>query len=362
VLNIFRIMGFYTLYLVGFVVPSANASESVDFSGKTIEWIVPFKKGGGADQWAQFNAPYLSKYLPGNPSVVIKYIPGSGSIKAANAYEKNAPSDGLSLLGTSSSTKLPYLLGDKRVTYDFNKWQVLLMYPTGGVVYVSPNLGIHSYLDIAKLRGKKLIYGSQGATSLDMIQQLGFEFLNLEVSTFFGIRGRSAGRYAFEKGIANIDTQTSSSYLKHVLPMVQQGSAIPLYSMGALDEQGALIRDPQFPDLPTLAEVYELLEGHKPSGEKWDNWFSLLAVGFGAQKSLVLPKSTPQNIIDTYHEAFEKILVDPEYMAKKNDVLGSYKQLTGDAAVRLYQQSIKPMSNQDWIRQMLLEKFNLKIK
>lgn len=358
--NVFRVFSFWFLYLnLSFI---CIASEGAYFSGKTIEWIVPFKKDGGADHWARFNAPYLSKYLPGTPKVIVKNIPGGGSIKAANAYEKNALPDGLTLLGTSSSTKLPYLLGDKRVTYDFNKWQVLLMYSTGGVVYVSSSLGIDSYLDIAKLGDKKLVYGSQGATSLDMIHQLGFDVLGLDVSTFFGIRGRAAGRYAFEKGIANIDTQTSASYIKSVLPMVEQGTAIPLYSMGALNAEGDLVRDPQFPDLPTLAEVYELLEGHKPTGAKWNNWFSFFSVGFGAQKSLVLPISTPQNIVDIYHSAFEQMLADPEYIAKKNKVLGSYKQLTGTAAVRLYQQSIQPNSNQDWIRQWLLEKFNLKIK
>jgi len=338
------------------------ASELIDFSGKTIEWIVPFKKGGGADTWARFNAPFLTKHLPGNPDVVVKNIPGGGSIKAANAYARNTQPNGLTLLGTSASTKLPYLLGDKRVKYDFKKWKVLLIYPTDGVVYVSADLGIDNYLDIAKLRSKKLVYGSQGVTSLDMVHQLGFDLLDLKVSTFFGIRGRAAGRYAFEKGLANIDAQTSAAYIKHVLPMVKDGRAIPLYSMGVLNNKGEIIRDPQFPDLPTVAEIYELLEGKKPAGAKWDNWYRFFSVGFGSQKSLVLPQDTPQAIIETYYTAIEKIFADPEYIATKNNVLGSYEQLTGETAVKLYQQSIKPQKGQAWIRQWLLKKFNLKIR
>jgi len=349
-----------TLWLL-LILPSTTKAQA-SFKGKTIEWIVPFKRGGGADTWARFNAPYLSKYLPGNPKVIVKNFPGSGSIKADNAYAKNTKADGLTLLGTSASTKLPYLLGDQRVKYDFKQWQALLISPTGGVVYASADLGVKVPADIKVLRDKKLVYGSQGATSLDMVQQLGFDLLDLKVSTFFGLRGRSAGQYAFEKGLANIDFQTTAAYIKNVLPIVEQGIAIPLYSMGILNNDGELIRDPQFPELPTILEVYASLEGQKPTGEHWDNLFSLFSVAFGVQKFLVLPQSTPQNIIDSYYLAFEKMFADLEYQQMKNKVLGAYEQKTGNTAVRLYHQSIQTPSSKQWIQKWLQQKFNIKIK
>lgn len=34
------------------------------FKDKTIQWVIPFKEGGGGDTWARFNAPFLlSTYL-----------------------------------------------------------------------------------------------------------------------------------------------------------------------------------------------------------------------------------------------------------------------------------------------------------
>ena len=39
--------------------------------------------------------------------------------------------------------------------------------------------------------------------------------------------------------------------------MVKKGTAIPLMSFGVLDEQGNVVRDPNFKDLPTVPEVYE---------------------------------------------------------------------------------------------------------
>ena len=32
-------------------------AQAVDFSGKTIEYVIPFSVGGGSDTWARFNAP-----------------------------------------------------------------------------------------------------------------------------------------------------------------------------------------------------------------------------------------------------------------------------------------------------------------
>jgi tripartite-type tricarboxylate transporter receptor subunit TctC len=53
-------------------------AQNASFAGKTIEWVIPFGVGGGSDVWARFNAPFLTKYLPGNPNVVVKNVPGGG--------------------------------------------------------------------------------------------------------------------------------------------------------------------------------------------------------------------------------------------------------------------------------------------
>ena len=59
----------------------APAAAEVDFSGKTIEWTIPFSETGGSAKWANFFAPLLSEAMPGNPNVVVKFMPGAGSTK-----------------------------------------------------------------------------------------------------------------------------------------------------------------------------------------------------------------------------------------------------------------------------------------
>ena len=316
---------------------SGAAQAQADFAGKTIEFVIPFSAGGGSDTWARFNAPLLSKYLPGQPTVVVVNEPGGGSTKGANLFAARAQPDGLTILGTSGSTQFPYLLGDPRVRYDYNDWEVVMAAPTGGVVYTSPSTGVTSAEEIAKLEGQSLIYASQGATSLDLVPLLGFKQMGLQVQHVFGFKGRGDGRLAFERGETNIDYQTSSAYIKNVQPMVEAGSAVPLFSWGVLDEEGNLIRDPAFPDIPNFAEAYEMMKGEAPSGPDYDAYFAFFTAGFPAQKMVFLPEGTPQDVIDAYTAAFEAMKADPEYIEGVQSVLGGYGQVTGNAAKALFQ-------------------------
>ena len=351
------------LVLIIFSLLAFPAAPETDFSGKTIEWINPFKEGGGSELWAKFNAPFLSKYLPGNPRVVIKNIPGSGSIRAANAYATNASSDGLAIFGTSASTQFPYLLGDPRVHYDYEQWVVLMVYPTGGVFYTTTELGIDGTKELTKLKEKRLVYASVGATSVDLVSLLGFELLGLEVRTFFGVWGRGAARLAFERKETNLDFQTSASYIQHVMPKVETGEVVPLFTLGVLNREGNLVRDPEFPDLPHFAEVYEILNGKPPQGLAWETWFAFFSAGFGAQKLLVLPKSTPPDVVRTYRNAIRLMQKDPEYLAAKNAKIGAYIQVVGVAAERLYQLATHiPTEQKEWVSHWLREKYNIKVK
>lgn len=311
------------------------AAWAVDFAGETVEWTVPFKEGGGTSKLARFYAPLLAEALPGKPHVVVKNVPGGGSTTGANQFAQRAKPDGLSLLITSGSTQFPYLLGDSRVRYDYADWRVVLGSPTGGVVYVSPDLGVSSIEEIPLLKGKDLKYGSQGATSLDIIPLLAFELLGIDAKAVFGMKGRGEGRLAFERGETKIDYQTSSAYLKNVAPLVEQGKATPLFSFGGLDRDGGLIRDPTFPDLPHFGEAYEAVHGAPPSGELFDAWKTFFAAGFPAQKMIFLPKGTPREIALAYDEAFAKIVSAPGFAAQSRSRLGAYPQATGAAAAEL---------------------------
>lgn len=311
---------------------TAESHGGVDMSGMTIDYVIPFSESGGSARWANFFAPLLSEALPGNPTVVVRYRPGAGSTAGANWFQEQTTDDGSLIFGTSGSTQFPYLLGDPRVKYEYNDWQVVLASGTGGVVYLPPDLGAKFDGDFDDLKDEFFLYGSQGATTLDLVPLLAFKLLGIQVDPVFGIEGRGDGRLMFERGEANIDYQTSSAYLKSVVPLVEQGLAVPAFAYGALDDSGAIVRDPTFPDLPSFKEVCEATEGCETEGVGWDAYKAFFISGFAAQKMVYLPKTASADVVATYTQAFRDIIARPDFAELAEADLGVYPQLTGAGA------------------------------
>lgn len=315
-------------------VTGANA-DSIDLSGKNVRFVIPFSESGGSAKWANFYAPLLSEALPGNPTVVVEYMPGAGSTKGANWFQDQAGDDhdGTLIFGSSGSTQFPYLLGDPRVKYEYSDWNVVLASGTGGVAFLPPELATKMIgLDATGLQDEDFIWGSQGATRLDLVPLLGWKMLGMSVEPVFGIAGRGDGRLMFERGEANIDYQTSSAYLSAVVPLVAAGQAVPMMSWGALDANGNIVRDPTFPDIPSFKEVCEATPVCQTEGEAWDAWKAFMIAGFPAQKMVFLPNGASADEIETYTQAFNDVIARADFAEISGKRLGVYPQMTGDAA------------------------------
>ncbi|MSO77126.1 MAG: tricarboxylate transporter [Alphaproteobacteria bacterium] len=352
----------FAMLLGGVMLQAAPAAaQAVDFKGKRIEFIVPFIPGGGTDVWARFFLPYLEKYLPGNPTVLVKNQPGGNGIAGANQFHLRSQPDGLTVLGTSGSVQLPYLLEDPRVKYEYKEWTPILVSPTGGVTYIRPEFGVKSAADIGKLKGQKIKFGSQGVSSIDMVVALSYELLGLDPQVVFGLKGRADGRLALERGETNIDYQITGAFLKNVEPLVKAGKAVPLYAFGVLDDKGEVVRDPSFPGMPSVAEVYEKMHGRKPAGVEWEAYKAFFTAGFAAQKILVLPKGTPANIIAVWREAARRVVSDPEFVTRSRNELGDYKQAIGPDAATLTNVAIQvDPAAKAWLKNWLVTKYNYK--
>lgn len=357
----------YLLFLgIVFILVSSMAmvplSQAADFSNKTIKWIIPFNVGGGSDVWARLYSPFLQKYLPGNPIIVVKNMPGGGSIIGGNYFHIRVKPNGLTVFGSSGSTSFPYLLENPKVKYDFSKYQIVFATPVGGVCYINPDLGVKSVKDLKNFK-KPLFYASQGATSLDIIPLLAFDMLGLNVKAIFGYKGRGSGRVAFEQGEVNIDYQTTPAYIKNVRPLIQQGKAIPLMSWGSLDANGNIVRDPVEPDIPSMPEAYEILYGKKPYGPAFNAWKAFFVAGFGVQKAMWLPEKTSQDIVATYRDAAAKVIADPEFQEIVKKSLGGYTQLVGKDAEAAFTQVLNvPKDDKAWLINWIETKYDIKVK
>ena len=321
----------YAGMLAALLVAAPAAAQKVDFAGKRIEMIVPFPPGGGSDVYSRALAPYLEKYLPGNPTIVIRNVPGGGSITGANQFNTRAKPDGMHVLISSSSTVMNYVFQRPKFELDLSKMLPVVLSPQGSVVYVAPSLGVRSAREIAKLKGQKLTFGGGGPTGAEMRVTTLFELLGLDVKYVWGT-SRGPVRLAFERGEFNINYDTTPGYLKNASQLVKSGKAVPLFALGILDESGNLKRDPNFDDLPNFAEVYEIMHGKKPAGPAYEAWKAILRMGVMANKSILLPAGTPPPVVEAWRTAMRKTLDDPEFEAKASAVIEGYPQFVGETA------------------------------
>jgi tripartite-type tricarboxylate transporter receptor subunit TctC len=63
----------FVLAVIGY---SSAAEKKAKFTSKTVTFIVPTSPGGGFDTDARLLAPFLQKYLPGQPNIIVKNFPG----------------------------------------------------------------------------------------------------------------------------------------------------------------------------------------------------------------------------------------------------------------------------------------------
>lgn len=296
----------------------------------TVQIMVPFSAGGGTDTWARFIAPYLQEHVEGEPKIVTENVPGGGSITGANDFVRNGGIAGEQLLVTSGSTYLPALLGQTEVEYDFTKMIPLMVNGTGGVVYAAPSTGIETVEDLKEF-DDSLSYGGISATGLDLVTLLALDVLGIDIDATFGFEGRGPARLAFERGEVNLDYQTTSAFNTQVRPLIEEGKAVPLFSFGVL-EDGEVVRDPALPDLPTLEEAFENINGEAPTGSAYEAYRAFLTAGFFYQKGIWANDGTPESIVTAFQDAAVEIAEDDDFLAKSEDILGGYPLISGAVA------------------------------
>jgi tripartite-type tricarboxylate transporter receptor subunit TctC len=288
------------------------AAQSSFYEGKTLVIIQGRDPGGTGDIRARTVVPYLQKYLPGNPNIVMEYMPGGGSRKAANHLFTAAKPDGLTIGNVSSGMVTAAVLKSKGVLYDLDKF-----------VYLgSPFSSHHSIFVTRKDLGLDTLDKLRAASELRIGgQSVGFSTYN-EGRLFAYILRLKAPNFVTGYGGAELD---------------------PALLRGELDGRATsadtvLRRNPDWlkKDLVDFHSIIEVPKGdkHKQFGKlpeietlaksDLDRKVVLLQRAFRVTgQPFVAPPGMPQERVAMLQEAFRKTYLDPGFQKE-------YKKLTRD--------------------------------
>src|ERR1700722_7936520 len=92
-------------------------AQSDFYRGKTISVVIGAKTGSLALA-GQVIAQHLGRYIPGNPTVIFRQMPGGAHLGATGYVYTAAEPDGLTILAANPGVALAHLAGLPQVRFD----------------------------------------------------------------------------------------------------------------------------------------------------------------------------------------------------------------------------------------------------
>jgi tripartite-type tricarboxylate transporter receptor subunit TctC len=290
-------------------VPAVKADAVADFyKGKNITLIIPYSAGGMYGINGRIMSRYIGRHIPGKPNVVVQHMTGQGGTKGANYFYNAAAQDGSVIAELSKDLAVAQVLRPGRVKYDARKIHFLgRMQPYAAVLMVWHTQGINTVEDA---RRKQVIVASSGKSSHDYMEaSLLRHFAGMKLKSVTGYRG-AAGMYkAMESGETHARIGAWNS-LKAAKPDWLRDKKVSIVLQTGLKKQ---------PDLPNIPLMLDLM----PDGEA-KKMAEVMSLGGPVGWGLQAPPGTPADRVAALRTAFDRMVVDPDFLAeiKKRNVGG----------------------------------------
>src|SRR5437868_3506995 len=135
------------------------AAAQASFQGKTVTMIIGFAAGGGTDAYGRLAANYFATYLPGQPNVVPRNVPGAEGITAMNYIVQQTVPDGYTIAACSSTTADPLNYRKPQSHFDATTFPVVGGVGRGGTVLIISKDAERRLYDS---RARPVVMGSPG--------------------------------------------------------------------------------------------------------------------------------------------------------------------------------------------------------
>lgn len=295
------------------------------YAGETITVVIGLDASAGGTTIGRFLSKHLEANLPGNPTVIVNNMPGAGGLNAQLHVLLRAPKDGTTVYyGPRSS--LGELLQLPGVTFKYSQFTPLGGIQIGGlVVYARTDAidgGVSGPEDIVGT--DPLRFGGMPPEHGRMIvSTMGLDLIGANYRYIPGYPSSGNIRAAVISGEVNSATDASHAYLRQVVPvLVDDGSAVPLFSIPELTADGELVANAMVPDVPSLELLYEQLHGTAPSGTLWDSIMTMLEIDQTMQHGFMGPPDMDPAAAAVFRTALQEAMNSAAFAEESIPVLG----------------------------------------
>jgi len=306
-------------------VSPGNTQEDPYYEGKTITVYIGRTPGSGADLAVRVFAEFWQRYIPGEPTIVVRNIPGGGGTRVWNFGSEVAAANGLHVLFSPTSGAAA-ILKQPGLRANFSEMPFI-----GGLL--SPNM---AYVRTDKVKRAEELLTAQGLKfagqnpvhRFDLLGRLALDAVGVEYQYVTGFQGAADVFNAVRRGEVDLQVASLGLYRFSIEPtLVQEGLAIPLWHNPAADAQGNLSPLDAAADIPSYMEFYENLTGRAPSGEEFEIYKWLLPRVNNIVYAAFLPPNTSDTQLRILRESFVKVTQDPSYQAEEEKMYGFHLPL-----------------------------------
>ena len=285
---------------------AASADSATDFyrAKPNMRLIVSSTAGGGYDLMGRLAARTFSKYLPGEPSIVVQNMPGGGGITATNYLYALAPKDGTVLGHIDRGMATTALLYGSHTQAQFKATEFNWL----GSMSREVGVGLVSKTSKARtlddMRKTEIAIGTNGPeTDSAMYARLSNQLLGTKFKVVFGYPGQVEYYLALSRGEVDGIFMTGWSGPNRLTAMKDiEGGAVNFFV------QMASSRHPDAPDTPTMRELV--------TDEKDLAVLDILLSRLDLGRPFVAPPGTPADRVALLRKAFDQAAVDPDLRAE----------------------------------------------
>jgi tripartite-type tricarboxylate transporter receptor subunit TctC len=308
------------------ILPLARQVAAEDFyKGKTVSLIVGNGAGGGYDAYARLLSRYLARYIPGEPTVVVRNMPGAGGMAMSNFMYSQAPRDGTTIGMMSRSNPIEPVLGNAAAKF---KSEHFLWLGTSSsyeddayCLVIRADAPFKTIADVEK-PGRPLLLGGLAAGGTDTdIALIAREVFKLNTQLIRGYGSSAELNIAIQRGEVEGRAIGMSSMQTGLADWLRDGKLRFLMQFGHEQRWKAL------PDVPTAHELAKTADDKA--------LLDLAELPFQMARPFMAPPGVPQAQAAILKKAFMDANKDPEYLAEAKKMQIDVSPLSGDEVQKI---------------------------